>query len=138
MTAAPAAGGVLPARLGFLTIYNPSLGTGDENIEDQIVYYASINTQQQRSRKKRSKRPHGDPTQDISPEERHARQRQIGLAQGMTSFSQGFANGAGVDSMDTEMSKVILHELEPGWWLLAVWALPSSQAVSLSRAGLDR
>lgn len=126
MAAAPAAGGVLPARLGYLTIFNPSLGTSDDTVDDQIVYYASIHTQHYKLRKRRNKPPSGDPTQQISAEERHSRLRQIGLAQGMTDFSRGFSNGASVDSIDTEMSKVILHELEPGWWLLAVCSRSST------------
>lgn len=125
MAVPPAAGGVLPARVGFLTIFNPSLGSGDDTIEDQIVYYASVDSQKQSRRKKHSKQTYSDPTQGISPEERDERLRQIGLAQGMTSFSRGFADGASLDAMDTEKSKLILHELEPGWWLLAVCSYPS-------------
>jgi hypothetical protein len=122
MAAAPvAAGGVSPAQLGFLAIFNPSLGNTDETIDDQIVYYASVSTQQELSeRKRRKRRSRTHPTEGVSQEERHERLRQIGLAQGMASFSRGFADGAAVDSIDTEKSRVILHELEPGWWILAV------------------
>lgn len=122
MAAAPAAaGGVAPAQLGFLAIFNPSLGNTDETIDDQIVYYASVSTQQDMSeRKRRKRRTRARPTEGISQEERHERLRQIGLAQGMASFSRGFADGAAVDAIDTEKSRVILHELEPGWWILAV------------------
>ena len=112
---ASAAGGMVPAQLGFLAIFNPSLGHTDETIDDQIVYYASVSTQT--SKRKRTR---GRPTQDISQEERNERLRQIGLAQGMADFSRGFSGGAAVDAIDTEKSRVILHELEPGWWLLAV------------------
>lgn len=31
-----------------------------------------------------------------------------------------FSNGKAVDSIETEKSRIILHELETGWWLLAV------------------
>ena len=121
MAAAPvAAGGVSPAQLGFLAIFNPSLGNTDETIDDQIVYYASVSTQQELSESKRRKRrSRTHPTEGVSQEERHERLRQIGLAQGMASFSRGFADGAAVDAIDTEKSRVILHELEPGWWILA-------------------
>jgi hypothetical protein len=38
----------------------------------------------------------------------------------MASFGRGFADGASVDTIDTEKSRLVLHELEPGWWILAV------------------
>lgn len=113
---APASGAIVPAQLGFLAIFNPSLGNTDETIDDQIVYYASVTTQTSHKRR----RTRGRPTQDISQDERNERLRQIGLAQGMASFSRGFADGAAVDAIDTEKSRVVLHELEPGWWMLAV------------------
>ncbi|XDG04543.1 hypothetical protein ABKA04_004158 [Annulohypoxylon sp. FPYF3050] len=106
---------VVPAQLGFLAIYNPSLGTTDETLDDQIVYYASVNTQT----KKRRHRSRGKPTDNISQEERNERLRQIGLAQGMVEFSRGFSDGEPVDTIETEKSRVVLHELEPGWWILA-------------------
>ncbi|KAL7623480.1 hypothetical protein AAE478_007162 [Parahypoxylon ruwenzoriense] len=113
--ASPPPATVVPAQLGFLAIYNPSLGTTDETIDDQIVYYASVNTQS----KKRRHRSRGKPTDSISQEERNERLRQIGLAQGMVEFSRGFADGKAVDTIETEKSRVVLHELEPGWWILA-------------------
>ena len=118
MAVAPAAGSLTPAHLGFLAIFNPSLGNTDETLEDQIVYYASVTTQAGKKRRRRTRSAR--PTDGISQEERHERLRQIGLAQGMASFSRGFADGRAVDAVDTEKSRVILHELEPGWWILAV------------------
>lgn len=122
-TAPPApTGGVAPAQLGFLAIYNPSLGTTDDTIEDQIVYYASVTTQADAHKRRRARNRDraARPIDHISQEERHERLRQIGLAQGMASFSRGFADGAAVDTIETEQAKVVLHELEPGWWILAV------------------
>nr|CEG04110.1 unnamed protein product [Fusarium clavum] len=116
MSAPSAPGSIVPAQLGFLTIFNPTLGNTDETIEDQIVYYASVTTQATQNKRRRTR---GQPAQNISPEERNERLRQIGLAQGMASFSRGFASGSTVDTIDTEKSRVILHELEPGWWILA-------------------
>lgn len=107
--AALASGSPAPAQLGFLAIYNPSLGNSDDTLDDQIVYYASVTA-----------RTRGRPTEATSQEERNERLRQIGLAQGMVSFSQGFADGSAVDSIETETSRVIVHELESGWWILAV------------------
>ena len=111
-----ASASISPAQLGFLAIYNPSLGK-DETIDDQIVYYASAKTQSQR-RKHRSRGK--KPTDILSQDERNERLRQIGLAQGMVEFSKGFSGGMPVDTIETEKSRVILHELEPGWWILAV------------------
>ncbi|KAI2464435.1 hypothetical protein F4781DRAFT_71742 [Annulohypoxylon bovei var. microspora] len=113
--ASPPLATVVPAQLGFLAIYNPSLGTTDETIDDQIVYYASVNTQT----KKRRHRSRGKPTDSISHEERNERLRQIGLAQGMVEFSRGFSDDKPIDTIETEKSRVVLHELEPGWWILA-------------------
>ena len=117
MMSAPAAAGPVPAHLGFLAIFNPSLSDTDETLDDQIVYYASV-TSQGKSPKRRRRRDR--PTDGISQEERNERLRQIGLAQGMISFSKGFAEGAAVDAIETEKSRVVIHELEPGWWILAV------------------
>ncbi|KAG8418330.1 hypothetical protein J3458_005749 [Metarhizium acridum] len=115
-TAVAAAGTLVPAQLGFLAIFNPSLGSTDDTIDDQIVYYASDTTQGSGKRRRRTR---GRSTEDISQEERHERLRQIGLAQGMINFSRGFADEASLDTVDTEKSRVITHELEPGWWILA-------------------
>ncbi|RYP87165.1 hypothetical protein DL770_004816 [Monosporascus sp. CRB-9-2] len=115
-SASPSAAATVPAQLGFLAIFNPTLGTTDETIDDQIVYYASVNTQ---SRKKKRHRSRGKPTEDISQDERNERLRQIGLAQGMAEFSRGFSRGKAVDTIETEKSRGVLHELEPGWWILA-------------------
>lgn len=107
---------VVPAQLGFLAIYNPSLGTTDATIDDQIVYYASVTALNQ----KRRHRSRGRPTEHVSQAERNERLRQIGLAQGMVEFSKSFSGDHPVDTIETERSRVVLHELEPGWWILAV------------------
>ncbi|EGX95635.1 hypothetical protein CCM_00289 [Cordyceps militaris CM01] len=117
--AAPAPRIPVPAQLGFLAIYNPSLGTSDDTIDDQIVYYASVTSQSVAPAKRRRARTRGRPTDGISPEERNERLRQIGLAQGMVSFSQGFTDGEPVDAIETETTRVVVRELESGWWILA-------------------
>lgn len=43
---------------------------------------------------------------------------------------RNFSNGKPVESIDTEKSRIILHELEPGWWILAtidLTRLPKTQ-----------
>ncbi|KAF4591697.1 vacuolar fusion ccz1 like [Ophiocordyceps camponoti-floridani] len=120
--AASSSGAVVPARLGFLAIYNPSLGSTDDTVDHQIVYYASVTTQAaswRRRRRRDGDRERARPTDGLEPQERNERLRQIGLAQGMVSFGSGFADGAAVDAIDTDRARVIVHELEPGWWILA-------------------
>lgn len=108
---------IVPAQVGFLAIYNPSLGTTDETLDDQIVYYSSPETRTKRRRRRRTST--GDPSQS-SQEERNERLRKIGLAQGMVEFGRDFSQGRPVDTIETEKSRIILHELESGWWLIAV------------------
>lgn len=114
--APPSPATVVPAQLGFLTLFNPSLGITDETLDDQIVYYASVNTQANGRRH----RHRGKPIASVSQAERNERLRQIGLAQGMVEFSRGFSGGQVLDTIDTDKSRCVLHELEPGWWILAV------------------
>ncbi len=32
-----------------------------------------------------------------------------------------FSSGEALEAIETEKSRIISHELEPGWWILAVW-----------------
>lgn len=114
-TAADSPAAIVPAQVGFLAIFNPSLGNTDETLDDQIVYYSSVDTQTQKRKRHRKARP----TENVSQAERNERLRQIGLAQGMVSFSKDFSDDQAVDSIETEKTRVVLHELEPGWWILA-------------------
>nr|7QLA_C Chain C, Ccz1 [Thermochaetoides thermophila] len=141
----PSPSGIIPAQLGFLAIYNPALGTTDETLEDQIVYYATASTLSQARRRHRrprrrdrqraqsvvkDSRPNAagatgdseavaEDKDPVSKEERHERLRQIGLAQGMVEFAKSFSDGEPVDTIDTEKARVILVEVEEGWWILA-------------------
>ncbi|KAK6420838.1 hypothetical protein LTR95_016895, partial [Oleoguttula sp. CCFEE 5521] len=67
-------------------------------------------------------------------EEENERLRQIGLAQGMVHFARTFSNGEPVDSVETEKSRIVLKELEGGWWVLAsidLTRLPSTPDTSI-------
>lgn len=108
---------VVPAHLGFLAIYNPSLGTTDETIENQIVYYSTPGLQERKPRRSTSDQK---PADDAAREENNEQLRQIGLAQGMVEFGRSFSDGKAVDTVETEKSRIVLHELESGWWILAV------------------
>ncbi|OKL58936.1 hypothetical protein UA08_05645 [Talaromyces atroroseus] len=104
---------VVPAQLGFLSIYNPSLGPTDETIQDQIVFYYSSHTT--RSPQKENVSPLPGEYKDGTNE----RLRKIGLAQGMVNFAKNFSNGQPLDSVETEKSRIVLYELESDWWILA-------------------
>lgn len=140
-------GAVVPAQLGFLAIYNPSLGTSDETMDDQIVYYASgppsssghgANAGQRRLYQPLpsssptppspfSSSPSSFPAAHPDQDERNERLRQIGLAQGMVAFGKSFSGDQPVDTIETDKTRVVLHELEPGWWLLVVCSRPSGR-----------
>ncbi|KAF1922056.1 hypothetical protein BDU57DRAFT_545401 [Ampelomyces quisqualis] len=98
--------------LSLLAVYNPSLGTSDATFHQQIVFYFSAAAEQHGLR-----------------EDEHERLRQVGLAQGMVAFAKSFSSGAAVDAVETLQSRVVLHELEDGWWILAAvrLTLPSRQ-----------
>ncbi|KFY27901.1 hypothetical protein V493_03228 [Pseudogymnoascus sp. VKM F-4281 (FW-2241)] len=105
-----ARGKAVPAQLKFLAIYNPSLGLTDETRLDQIAYFYDGTGKPTRKAGNSTER---------SREEENERLRHIGLAQGMVEFGKAFSQGESVDAIETEKSKIILHELEAGWWILA-------------------
>lgn len=112
---------IVPAQVGFLAIFNPSLGLSDETLDDQIVYYSSVDSiKRKRRRGSKLGASAKGPTKDLSQAERNERLRQIGLAQGMVNFGKNFSDDQSVDTIETEQTRVVLHELEPGWWILAV------------------
>lgn len=71
---------VVPAQLNFLAIYNPTLGTSDDSLQDQIVYYHA-----RRGRRRQDKQKNATTDEE---EEENQRLRQIGLAQGMVNFAK--------------------------------------------------
>lgn len=133
-------GSVIPAQLSFLAIYNPSLGSTDDFIRDQIVFYSSKITRIKRARSRKADRDEEDKKEH---EEENEKLRQVGLAQGMVDFAKwvghratsparrngtdifgrNFSSGRAVDSIETEKSRIVLNELETGWWILAVCQL---------------
>ncbi|PGH07843.1 hypothetical protein GX51_01553 [Blastomyces parvus] len=109
---------VVPAQLSFLAIYNPSLGSTDETLRDQIVFYYSRKENERVSRSTQPKAAQRGAT-DGGKIDNNEKLRQIGLAQGMVSFAKNFSDGEAVDTVETEKSRIVLHELETGWWILA-------------------
>ncbi|EUC28863.1 hypothetical protein COCCADRAFT_8838 [Bipolaris zeicola 26-R-13] len=126
---------VIPAQLSFLAIYNPSLGTSDETFDQQIVFYYS------KAAKTRAKLRNGDAQQeqDLRDQE-NEKLRQVGLAQGMVGFAKSFSNGEAVDTVETEKSRIVLHELENGWWILAsidLTQLPAASGLTRKDSSTD-
>ncbi|KAM3072317.1 hypothetical protein ACMFMG_009127 [Clarireedia jacksonii] len=124
---------VVPARLGFLAIYNPSLGITDEELENQIVYYYPS---PKKNGQKRKTSLETEEERAIAKQQKNEQLRQIGLAQGMVAFGRSFADGKSVDTVETEKSRIILHELESGWWILAsvsLTILPSTTKTPASK-----
>ncbi|EPQ67862.1 Bgt-5322 [Blumeria graminis f. sp. tritici] len=107
---------VVPAQLGFLAIYNPSLGPTDETLGDQIVYYYSSKWSERKARRRVAKNKCQD---EASRQQTNEKLRQVGMAQGMIEYGRNFSDGRSLDSIDTERSRIVLRELELGWWVLA-------------------
>lgn len=132
MSANSAARKVVPAQLGFLAIYNPSLGTTDDTVDNQIVYYTNAGLLP-RDRNK-SRNGLDQKTEDARlHEEKNEQLRQIGLAQGMVEFGRSFSDGRAVDTVETEKARIVLHELEAGWWILAVSICSPYEVILLTR-----
>lgn len=76
---------VIPAQPSFLAIYNPRLSSGEDSLEEQIVFYSS------KAARSRSKSK-GTSTDPASPADNgddvNERLRQVGLAQGMVNFAK--------------------------------------------------
>ena len=71
-----------PAQLSYLAIYNPLLGTTDETIKEQIVFYTSRSSLLRRKDSSAA-------SDDKEPnDELNERLRQVGLAQGMVTFAR--------------------------------------------------
>ena len=106
---------IIPAHLSFLAIYNPSLGPTDDTFQDQVVFWF-YKVAKDRRRQGKQDRDVGREVQD----EENEKLRQIGLAQGVVNFAKSFSDGKPVDSVETEKSRIVMYELEQGWWILAV------------------
>ncbi|KAH0282587.1 hypothetical protein KCU84_g18659, partial [Aureobasidium melanogenum] len=110
-----------PAQLSFFSIYSPPLGPTDETFGDQVVFYYSRSARDGRSKAKA--------TPDEERLSENEKLRQIGLAQGMAGFARNFSDGEPIEAVETEKSRILMHELEKDWWVLAsidLTRLPSS------------
>ncbi|KAK1035602.1 hypothetical protein LTS16_014424 [Friedmanniomyces endolithicus] len=126
-----------PAQLAFLAIYNPALGPTDETFADQCVYWYSRKAAEARVTAKQTARKEAAGG-DAAREDENEKLRQIGLAQGMVGFAKSFSKGEPVDSIETERSRVVLHELEQGWWILASVDLTRLPSIPLASSELPK
>lgn len=130
---------VVPAQLSFLAIYNPSLSSSDEDVHKQIVFYHS-----KASKSKPKEQGKGTSTQDETQahnKERDEQLLQVGLAQGMVGFARSFSNGEPVESIDTDKSRIVLTELEDGFWILAsvdLTRLPSTSQTGTAASNTSK
>ncbi|CAG5181830.1 uncharacterized protein ALTATR162_LOCUS9856 [Alternaria atra] len=126
---------VVPAQLSFLAIYNPSLGISDETFDQQIVFYYS------KAAKTRSKLKDGDTEREEElREQENEKLRQVGLAQGMVGFAKSFSDGEAVDSVETQKTRIVLREMEHGWWILAsidLTQLPAAGGLTRTDSSTD-
>lgn len=104
--------GFIPAQLSFFSIYSPPLGPTDETFGDQIVFHYSRTAKEGKAQ--------GRAKTDEEKEVENEKLRQIGLAQGMVGFARNFSDDQPIDSVETEKSRILMHELEKDWWVLAV------------------
>ncbi|KAF1358768.1 hypothetical protein EJ07DRAFT_179474 [Lizonia empirigonia] len=114
---------VVPARLSFLAIYNPALGDSDETFHRQVVFYYARATAGRA-------RVAPDDVDAQRREDENEKLRQVGLAQGMVGFATAFSRGEPVDAIETDRSRIVLHQLERGWWILASIDLTQLPAAS--------
>lgn len=127
----PSISKVVPAHLNFLAIYNPELGRSEETERDQIVFYFSGRSE------KRQQGDHVASSDQEVREEQDEQMRQIGLAQGVVNFAKSFSDGEDVDSIDTEKHRIVVTELETGWYILASVALTVLPRQATGATALD-
>ncbi|KPI38747.1 uncharacterized protein AB675_5893 [Cyphellophora attinorum] len=120
MSSVSSAGKVLPAQLAFLTIYNPAFGDSDETEYEQIFFHYSNDQHVRKHQTLFKDRPdtHNKAATEVIEAVKNEQLRQVGLARGMVDFANNFSNGTSVSAIETEKSRIVLHELEPGWWIL--------------------
>lgn len=111
---------VKPGHLSYITIFCPRLGTTEETFRDQLVFYYSRRFGSKRRRGANTETTVDDHKERSRKDEENEKLRKVGLAQAMVSFAQNFSASKPVDSIETEKSRAVIHQLEKGWWFVAV------------------
>lgn len=92
---------LIPAKLKYLCIFNPSLGQTQEELPRQILYY------------------HGDaPTTD------NERLRQVGLAQGLVEFARELSDGGKLRFVDSTKTRSVVVNLVDNYWITVCVHMP--------------
>ena len=103
--------------IGFLAIFRPSYDRSSQEVQDRIVYYASISTENFSHKQGQAASQPGVNAPDLSRSEqlRHIRFALRITAPGLEIFK----NDNLPHPSNTDDFRVILHEPEPGWRILA-------------------
>lgn len=93
---------LIPAKLRYLCIYNPTLGTTQQDLHKQIVYFHS----------------------DDGPKSENEKLREIGLAQGMVEFSKELSGGEMLTHVTSTKTRTVVVNLENDIWAALCVHLP--------------
>ena len=121
-----------PAQLSYLAIFCPRLGTTEETFRDQAVFYYSRKTKSKRRHSPNHERIISNEDDHLQQENDNEKLRQIGLAQAIVDFAQNFSAGKPVESVETDKTRTVIHQLEQDWWLVAVRLLSTQARVRKS------
>ncbi|KAI7872470.1 hypothetical protein BDF14DRAFT_1873141 [Spinellus fusiger] len=80
--------------LSYFCVYNPSLGTTEENTKDQILYYTA---------------------KKVVPAD--IKMRQVGLAQALVNFASAFSASKPAQNVHTQKNRMVFLQPEPGFWM---------------------
>lgn len=98
--------------LSSLYIYNPSLGTTDAAVHEQLIWTFPA--------KPPPSTKNADDAAAGEAAELDRQLRAIGLAQGIVQFARAFSPDAPLREVRTQKGFAVPLEVERGWWMLAV------------------
>ncbi|KAG5362411.1 hypothetical protein CJU90_5117 [Yarrowia sp. C11] len=93
---------LIPAKLRYLCIYNPTLGTTQKDLHKQILYFHS----------------------EDGPVSVNEQLREIGLAQGMVEFSKELSGGEKLTHVTSKKTRTLVVNLEGDIWAALCVHLP--------------
>lgn len=93
---------LIPGKLRYLCIYNPTLGTTQKELHKQILYYHS----------------------EDGPVSVNEQLREIGLAQGMVEFSKELSGGEKLTHVTSKKTRTLVVNLEGDIWAALCVHLP--------------
>jgi len=111
------------AVLSSFYIFNPSLGTTDSTVHDQLIFHYSALAPKASSPKSSATAPSATEGQDLDRQ-----LRAIGLAQGIVEFARAFSPDSPVQEVRTQKGFTVPLEIEKRWWMLAVSIMDKTAA----------